>query len=172
MVTACSTTPVILPEKYMLDAQLERVDEIQDIRAGRSRPAFSDFGETGAEMSNPEFSNAEETDEFQGFPDPNAVIQQRDTVTLDETRNEWIKVDNQSFIIRSVKNEYYLVILDRPAINLMTTNTITFRIISNSLRARADHIEIGNIPYLIERIYKINSRDQLYAITNQILTQP
>ena len=61
--------------------------------------------------------------------------------------------------------------MDKPAINLMTTNTITFQLLSNSLRARADYIEIGNITYLIERIYKIKNREELYSITNQILTQ-
>ena len=153
MVTACATTPAQVPEKYVLDDQLERVDEIQDVRAGRAvRNSFSDFEET--------------------FEDPLTVIKRRDTVTLDVTNNEWIKVDSQSFIIRSVQNEYYLVVLDRPAVNLMTTDTITYQLQSTSLRAKADYINIGGPTYLIERIYKIKGTNELYKITNQILTQP
>lgn len=151
MLAACAGSPIQIPDKYLLDGQLQRVDEIADLRAGRPRPAFSDFLET--------------------FEDPLTVIARRDTVTLDETENEWIKVDDQSFIIRAVKNEYYLLVLDRPAINLMTTNTITFQLLANALRAKADYINLDNTWYSIERIYKIKNRDELYFITNKILTQ-
>ena len=151
MVLSCANSIVHIPEKYRLDAQLERVDEIQDLRAGRRKPAFSDFEES--------------------FEDALSVIARRDTVTLNETNNEWIKVDEQSFVIRSVKNEYYLLVLDTPAPNLMTTSTITFQLLAGALRARADYLQIENATYLIELIYRINGKDELYTISNQIITR-
>ncbi|MFC1838652.1 DUF6491 family protein [Thermodesulfobacteriota bacterium] len=163
MVSACASTPIQISGKYMLDNQLQR--------AGRPKPAFSDWGDTEPGMGNPAERDDESADISESMPDYFAVMKERDTVVLDETKNEWIKVDNQSFVIRSIKNEYYLLVLDSPAINLMTTNTITFQLISNSLRARADYIDLDNIKYLIERIYKVNNREDLYFITNQILTQ-
>lgn len=152
MVFSCATSVVHIPEKYILDSQLERVDEIADIKAGRPRPAFSDF--------------------IESFEDANEVMKRRDTVTLNETNFEWIKVDDQSFAMRSVQDEYHLLVLDRPSPSLMTTTLISFQLLGRSLRARTDYIDLENGRYLIEHIYKIKGTDQLYTIINQIVTQP
>ena len=152
MVSACATTPTKLPEKYMLDNQLERVGEIADIMSGRPKPSFTDF--------------------IESFEDAQTVIKRRDTVTLNETNFEWIKIDDQSFAIRSIQDQYHLLVLNRPSPFLMTTDIISFQLLARSLKARTDYIDLGGERYLIERIYKITSTDQLQNIKNQILTQP
>ncbi len=152
MVFSCATSVVNIPEKYMLSSQLERVDEIADIKAGRPRPAFSDFIES---------------DE-----DATSIMKRRDTVTLNENNFEWVKVDNQSFAIRAIDNEYHLLVLDRPAPSLLTTNIISFELLPRSLKAGTDYVDLGSQKYLIERIYKIKSTDQFNTIKNQILSQP
>ncbi|MBN1907012.1 MAG: hypothetical protein JW927_18175, partial [Deltaproteobacteria bacterium] len=80
----------------------------------------------------------------------------------------WIKVDNQSLILRNGPDEYYLLVLQRPAYNLMTVDTISFVNTLSIIRAKKDYVEIGEHKYVIERIYKIDSNDKMSAIKNHI----
>ncbi|MBN1907642.1 MAG: hypothetical protein JW927_21365, partial [Deltaproteobacteria bacterium] len=100
LVSACASMQIVLPEKYNLNDKLEEVTEIQDLRIGGGRaPSFTEFKES-------------EDFDFEPAPD---VIARRDTFTLSEADNHWIKVDNQSLILRNGPDEYYLLVLQRPA---------------------------------------------------------
>lgn len=152
LVSSCattSTTVMQVPEKYMLDKQLERVKEVSDLRIGRMQPAETIFIET------------EE--------DPLVIMKRRDTITMRESSNQWRKVDNQSFLIKSTPSEYFLLVLDRPAITLMHTDALSFTLRGNKITAGSDSLNLEGVIYLISRIYKINSREEMYAVTNQIL---
>lgn len=151
LVSACATTNVKLPVKYDLGDKLEQVQEIQDMRLGGSGRA-------------PSFLIIEDHDEFIGDS-----IARRDTFTLSENKDEWIKMDNQSLILRNGQDKFYLLVLQRPVFNLMTVDTITFVNMLNVIRAKKDLVDIGGQKYVIERIYKINGNDMLLAIKNRIL---
>ncbi len=150
LVSACASMQIKLPERYDLGDKLEEVTEIQDMRIGGGRaPSFTEFKEQ--------------------FEDANAVIARRDTFTLSEAQNQWIKVDMQSLILRNGPDEFYLLVLQRPAYDLMTVDTISFVNLLNIIRAGKDLVEVGGQKYVIERIYKINGKDKMLAIKNQIL---
>jgi hypothetical protein len=154
LVSACATTHVKLPVKYDLGDKLEQVQEIQDMRLGGGRaPSFTIF---------------KEHEEFDYEPAPD-IIARRDTFTLSENKNEWIKVDDQSLILRHGPDEFYLLVLQRPVYNLMTVDTISFVNALNIIRAKKDLVEIGGLKYVIERIYKISGNDMMFAIKNRIL---
>lgn len=149
LISACASMYVKLPVKYDLGNKLEQVAEIKDMRIGGGRgPSFTEFNES--------------------FEDATAVIARRDTLTLSETKNHWVKVDTQSLILRNGPNEFYLLILQRPAYDLLTVDTISFVNTLNIIRAKKDFLQIGGDKYFIERIYKINGNDKMLAIKNQI----
>lgn len=150
LVSACASMQVKLPVKYDLGDKLELVQEIQDMRLGEGR--------------RPSFLIIEDHDEFLGDS-----IARRDTFTLSENKNEWIKVDDQSLILRHGPDEFYLLVLQSPAYDLMTVDTISFVNALNIIRAKKDLVGIGEQRYVIERIYKINGNDMLLAIKNRIL---
>ena len=148
LIVACATTSIQIPEKYMLDNQLKRVSEVADIRV-RQAPAFTTFEES--------------------FEDPAAVIARRDTITFSESKNEWIKVDEQSFLLRSGPSTFYLLILHLPAIGIMSTDTLSFQLASNIIKAKSDYLELNGGKYIIERIYKIENTQQMQTIVNQLV---
>ncbi len=150
MVSACATTIPQIPKKYALDKQLERTKEIQDYRLmGRMQPAFTFFTES--------------------FEDALAVMNRRDLVTLNESLNQWIKVDQQSLILRTGPSEYHLLVLQTPAPYLIFSEDISFICPSNVIRAGLDLVQLrDNTNYVIDRIYKINGHEQMYAIKNQL----
>ncbi len=148
VMTSCATKKIQLPEKYLLDNQLERVEKVSDVRAGRTQPAFTTFEES--------------------FEDPLTVMARRDTVTFSESKNQWIKVDLQSFILRSSPGIYYLLVLHAPAPSLMSTDTISFTLLTNTINSGNDYLNLGGAKYLVERIYKIESNEQMYAIRHQL----
>jgi hypothetical protein len=151
MVSACATTNLQIPDKYALDKQLERMKEIQDYRTmGRMQPAFTSFTEPGE--------------------DPLEVMNRRDSVTLSESSHQWIKVDNQSLILRTGPSEYHLLVLQIPAPHLIFSEDISFISPTNVIRAGLDLVQLGdNMNYVIDRIYKINGHEQMYAIKNQLM---
>jgi hypothetical protein len=153
LVSACTAKHVKhvkLPVKYDLGDKLELVQEIRDMRIGSGRsPSFTEFNE-----------------HFEYAPN---IIARRDTFTLSENKDEWIKVDDQSLILRNGQDEFYLLVLQRPAFNLMTVDTISFVNALNIIRAKKDLVGIGGQKYIIERIYKIDSKDMMLAIKNRIL---
>lgn len=150
LVSACASMQMKLPEKYDLGNKLEEVKEIQDFRIGGGRrPSFTEFKEQ--------------------FEDATAVIARRDTFTLSETQNHWIKVDHQSLILRHGPDEFYLLVLQSPAYDLLTVDTISFVNALHIIRAKMDLVGIGGQRYAIERIYKIDGNDKMLAIKKQIL---
>ena len=151
LVSACATTNPQIPDKYVLDNQLERTREIQSyLLKGRMQPAFTIFTES--------------------FEDALEVMKRRDLVTLSESSHHWIKVDPQSLILRSNPGEYYLLVLQIPSPYLMFSDNISFISPTNVIRAGLDLVQLGdNINYVIDRIYKINGHEQMYAIKNQLL---
>jgi hypothetical protein len=149
LVSACASMQVKLPQKYDLGDKLEEVTEIRDMRLGGGRaPSFTEFKES--------------------FEDANAVIARRDTFKLYESKQDWIKVDLQSLILRNGPNEFYLLVLQRPADNLMTVDTISIVNMLNIIRAKKDLVEVAGQNYVIDRIYKIEGSDKMLAIKNQI----
>lgn len=149
LVISCASINYQIPDKYTLDSQLERVNVVNNINMGKA-PAFTTMNAS--------------------FEDPQTVMARRDTVTFSESQNQWIKVDQQSFIIRSSSRNFYLLVLHMPALGLMSTDTISFTLASNNMKAKADFMELGGVRYIVDRIYKINSTDQMKAIKNQILS--
>ena len=147
ILAACATAKIPIPQKYILDSQLERVSKVSDVRMGR-QPSFPDFKES--------------------FEDPQTVMARRDTVTFSESSHQWIKVDPQSFMLRAIQGNYYLLVLNSPAPTLMSTDTISFQLLTNTMNAGADFLSLNGAKYLIERIYKIENTEQMYAIKNQL----
>ena len=152
LVSACASMQVKLPVKYDLGDKLEQVAKIQDMRIGGGKP--------------PRFTEFKEHDDFEPAPD---IIARRDTFTLSESKNQWIKVDDQSLILRNGPEEFYLLVLQSRAYDLMTVDTISFVNALNIIRAKKDLVGIGGQRYIIERIYKIDGNDNMLAIKNRIL---
>jgi hypothetical protein len=172
MVSACATTNTIIPEKYLLDKQLERVQEIQDFRMGRGRaPAFIIIDYSGPESR---YRMVDQSDSEGPGPgrDLRGTINQINTVTLSESSHDWIKVDNQSLIIRTGPSEYHLLVLQIVTPYLMFSEDISFTSSNNVIRAGVDLVQLGNnMNYLIDRIYKINSNEQMYVIKKQLMDE-
>jgi hypothetical protein len=98
------------------------------------------------------------------------MINQFNTVTLSESSHQWIKMDNQSLILRTGPNEYHLLVLQTPSAYLMFSDNIGFISPTNVIRAGLDLVQLhDNINYVIDRIYKINGHEQMYAIKNQLV---
>ena len=150
MMSSCATTKIQLPEKYSLDSQLQRVNNVANVNLGK-KPAFTSFNDS--------------------FEDPQTVMARRDTITFSESENQWIKVDPQSFILRATPSTYYLLVLHVPSPDLMVTDTLSFQLLANRINAGADYLTLGGLNYMIERIYKINSNQQMLAIRNQLQTK-
>lgn len=150
LVSACASMQVELPVKYDLGDKLEQVSEIQDLRIGGGK--------------SPSFLIIDDRNESLGDS-----IARRDTFTLSENQNDWIKVDIQSLILRNGPDEFYLLVLQRPAYDLMTVDTISFINALNIIRAKKDLVHIGGHTYVIERIYKIDGKDKMLNIKSRIL---
>ena len=149
MLSACVTTNFKIPDKYMLDNQLERVTEVSTTRLGTGkRPAFTYFEER--------------------YEDPLLIMNRRDTVTYREFEH-WVKVDQQSLIMKSTSSDYYLLVFGQPATSLMGTNEISFTLRADILKAGGDFLVLDGQKYIIDRIYRIIDSEQMNAIENQII---
>jgi hypothetical protein len=154
MVSACATTNPQIPEKYALDNQLEQVNMIRGFRL-TGRPAFTTFTES--------------------FEDLTSVMNRRDTVLLNKTSRHWIEVDQQSLIVQISPREYYLLVLQIPARELMFSEDISIYSMGNVIKAGSDSIQFpdynNNLRYPIARIYRINGPEQMRAIRDQLADQ-
>ena len=169
LVSACASEQVQLPVKYDLGDKLEQVPEIQDARLGGGKaPSFTEFKEPEKTPEYKRLANPliKEDSPFEPATD---VIARRDTFTLSESQNQWIKVDNQSLILRHGPDEFYLLVLQSPAYDLLEVDTISIINALNIIRAKKDLVGVGGQRYIIERIYKIESNDMMLAIKNRIL---
>jgi hypothetical protein len=175
LISACSSMQVKLPVKYDLGNKLEQVAEIKDMRIGGGRgPSFTEFNKPDKATETLVGERGQSLRELQGhenfdFESAPAIIAKRDTFTLSETQNQWIKVDNQSLILRNGPNEFYLLVLQRPAYDLMTVDTISIVNTLNTIRAKNDLVGVGGRQYIIERIYRIDGNDKMLAIKNQLV---
>jgi len=168
IVSACATAIPPIPEKYALDKQLEQVKEIQNFRMGQGRqPTFIIISPSRPDDSPDMFNQSDSEGPGEDLRD---MMNQLNTVTLSESSHQWIKVDQQSLILRTGPNEYHLLVLQMPAPNLIFSEDISFISPTNVIRAGLDlvHLE-NNMRYVIDRIYKINGHEQMYAIKNQLL---
>ena len=91
----------------------------------------------------------------------------RDTVTCSESKSQWIKVDSRSLILRPGPGQYYLLVLHTPSPDLMTTVTIRFHLLTNTIKAGGDYLGLKGIKCLTGKIYKPDSTEQMNAIKNQ-----
>jgi hypothetical protein len=151
MVSACATAVPPIPEKYALDNQLEQVNMIRGFRL-TGRPAFTTFTES--------------------FEDAMSVMNRRDTVLLNKTSRHWIEVDQRSLIVQTSPREYYLLVLQTPAPELMFSEDISIYCMGNVIKAGSDSIQFpdynNNLRYPIARIYRINGPEQMHAIRDQL----
>ena len=170
LVSACASMKVQLPVKYDLGDKLKQVPEIQDMRIGSGRaPSFTEFKAPATTPSYEKVANPGAGSGDLPFEPASNVIARRDTFTLSENQHQWIKVDNQSLILRNGPDEYYLLVLQSPADQLMTVDTISIVNTLNIIKAKKDLVDIGGQRYVIERIYKIDGSDKMLAIKNRIL---
>lgn len=86
--------------------------------------------------------------------------------------DSWQRVDNQSLIIRSVHNDYYLIVLHRPSANLASSETIGITDTADKIRAGYDHVVVADSSsrdtYIIEKIYKLKDRKQVDEIKERL----
>lgn len=120
LLTSCATGQIILPEKYMLDRQLETATEIYKYRI-----------------------------------------------------MDWDQVDQQSLLLRTGPSDYYLLVLKRPATELMFTNRIALTSSASLIRAGMDKVILFSpgsikVTYIIEKMYRIRGNQQMYAIKKQL----
>ena len=80
----------------------------------------------------------------------------------------WETVDTQSIILRANVNDYYLLVLDRPLIGIITSERIGISSTVSSIKSGYDKIYVkgdtGLEYYTIDRIYKLKGRDQAKEI--------
>lgn len=86
--------------------------------------------------------------------------------------DSWESIDLQSLIINTDINNYYLVILDRPAMSLPSSESIGYTVSVNSVKKGLDNIVVkdssGSESYIIHKIYKLDSREQANEIKNRL----
>ena len=86
--------------------------------------------------------------------------------------SNWEQVDNQSLLFTANGSEYYLAVLDRPLESVITNDVIGLVDSGSSIKARFDKFFVKNSSgrhyYVIEKIYKINGREQAKKIKEQL----
>jgi len=86
--------------------------------------------------------------------------------------DSWESIDLQSLILNADINNYYLVILNRPARSLPFSESIGVTVSVNRVRKGLDNIVVsdtsGSESYIIHKIYKLDSRKQATEIKNRL----
>jgi hypothetical protein len=89
--------------------------------------------------------------------------------------DSWQSIDNQSLIIRTNVNDYYLLILDRHSFALPFSESIGITLAVDRVKSGFDRIIVtdsaGTESYLIHKIYKLSGREQATEIKKQIRSQ-
>lgn len=84
----------------------------------------------------------------------------------------WEKVDNQSLILQTGPNEYYLIILHRPAYNLVFNESIGISHTGDMVKPGYDQVyvydPVGKDSYIIHKIYKLKDRQQARDIKERL----
>jgi hypothetical protein len=87
--------------------------------------------------------------------------------------DSWESIDNQSLILKAnLNNDYYLVILQRPALNLPFSERIGITDSGIKITKGFDRIIVedfsGAESYVIHKMYKLDSREQATEIKNRL----
>ncbi len=86
--------------------------------------------------------------------------------------DSWESIDYQSLILKSEINKYYLVILNRPALNLPYAQNIGITGTVHKVTKGFDNIVVvdssGTEYYTIYKIYKLDNREQVTEIKNRL----
>lgn len=84
----------------------------------------------------------------------------------------WNKVDNQSFVLQTSPNDYYLIVLSSPSTKLMFTETIKIPDTNSMVKPGYNNVIVsGNgftESYIINRIYRFKDSDQIKEIKAQL----
>jgi hypothetical protein len=84
----------------------------------------------------------------------------------------WETIDNQSLIVQTGPNEYYLIVLRRPSPNLVFSESIAISDTGNMVRPGYDRVIVEEAarlePYVIEKIYKLKDREQANEIKEKL----
>jgi len=101
-------------------------------------------------------------------------LEQVDRVRI-STIDGWSAIDKQSLIVSTSPKTSYLIILKRPHSDLKFAQEIKFDSAHSSVYAKSDRIEIIDrqagippLPAYINRIYKLNDREQKKMVRAQI----
>ena len=84
----------------------------------------------------------------------------------------WQSIDNQSLILEADVNDYFLIILQRPAPSLPFSEAIGLTMTVNKLMSGFDEIIVadswGLESYIIEKMYKLKDYEQAAEIQKQL----
>jgi hypothetical protein len=86
--------------------------------------------------------------------------------------NSWEPVDNQSLIFRTDVNDYYLIILQQPALSLPFSENIGVTLTVDKVKPGYDNVVIkdsaGIQSYIIHKIYKLKDQQQAIEIKKRL----
>lgn len=86
--------------------------------------------------------------------------------------NGWQSIDYQSLIIETNVKDYYLLILNRPALELPFAESIGITLTADRLKSGFDQIIVadfsGTESYYIHKIYKLKDHEQATEIKKRL----
>ncbi len=86
--------------------------------------------------------------------------------------DSWESIDYQSLIIKANINDYYLIILNRPALSLPFAENIGVTLTVDWVKKGYDEIIVadlsGSESYVIQKIYKLKDRKQAKEIKERL----
>jgi hypothetical protein len=84
----------------------------------------------------------------------------------------WETVDSRSFILQTAPSRYYLIVLTRPSDQLVFTESISITHTGAMVKPGYDKVTVYGSPYnetfVIDKIFKLEGRDQANAIRKQL----
>jgi hypothetical protein len=84
----------------------------------------------------------------------------------------WEKVDNQSLIVQTDVNDYYLFILHRPSPSLVFSENIGITDSVDKIKPGYDNVVVedsgGRESFIIQKIYKLKDREQALEIRKRL----
>jgi hypothetical protein len=91
--------------------------------------------------------------------------------------DSWESIDNQSLILKTnLNNDYYLIILQRPALNLPYAERVGITDSGIKITTGFDKIVVadsnGSESYIIHKMYKLDNREQAKEIKKKLRKSP
>lgn len=84
----------------------------------------------------------------------------------------WETIDNQSLILQTSPDSFYLILLRRPAYDLMFTETIAVSNTGNLVKPGYDRVTVfgpmQREDYVIHKIFKLKNRETATQIRDQL----